>query len=1162
MKNIIACCTTVAALFSLTLSFALPVAVNAQTASSTLPAGFCYTFTRNLGEGHTLSSADANALEQILSAQGLWSSGTPITSYTDAVASAVAGFQQEYATQTLAPYSLTYGTGYIGTATRNELNALYGCSGATTSPTSTTSNHSYGGGSGSREGGTTACPAGYTCTPTNSSSSSIVISSITPTSGTTGTTVTIYGSGFTSNDTVEFNQNGTTYAGIYGPSLQSVTSNEIVFTLTSLTVGNVQSGTYQISVIPTSNYGTNNGVSNSVDFTINSQVSPTTSCPVGWTCTPTQPTTSSVNAVNHAGNDPTAPGLIWVYWPTLGSGYTYTVSASPSYSGSVETTTYTNSGGQSGVNMGCINGMTGACYSGGGPFPTNGPYTFTVTATSPSGQTVNIGTSNAELVSATSTFQPQTFTITSPSVGAVWQVGQTYNITWTGTDIDNPTNLPEQIYLAGGGLGNTGILTIGNNVSPIYNFSFAWPIPSTVQPSAGYEICMSANVKGGSGGCSQPFTIVSAASGTVPTSNASVSVNGSPTLALTYNSAQQESALTATFNVSVNGGSQGVNILDGAPAISFIDQNGNTAEVNLSNVTLVPTAGSNVSTEEDSYGQPMAIVPAGQTVNFTASATANPQQIFAGTYHAMLYAVAANPTTNINNEFELQAPPNQTNTKTIVGEIAPYITSVSPNPATVGQSMTITGQRLSGQDGLVVIYIDGQVIPAGSLTTNINGTSLTFTVPSLSSGTSHTLQLKNQNTGASNMVAFQVTNSTPVTTPVLGAVTAVNHSQNPATAQGLIYVSWPSQGSGYTYTITASPAYTGSVETTTGTGVNMGCYAGGCFNGGGAFPTHGPYTFTVSATGPNGTFTVGTSNSEMVSSVSSTAVCPAGYTCAPAGYTLTCPAGYTCTNVTANCPTGYTCQTATAISNTPTTQPSVTISSPSAGQTFAYGAPIPVTWGENYNSPTITVYLYSPTAGNVFTSPIINGTTGTTNLYTIPATAVNSIPTTGGQYEVNVCDNNQSPAGLSGKSLCSLSGTFTISPTVVSTPPPASSATVTAINHSQNPATSQGLIYVYWPSQGSGYTYTVSASPAYTGSVETTTSTGVNMGCYVGGCFNGGGAFPGNGPYTFTVTATDANGNTTTIGTSNAETVSPATTSTATTQSSSVWQSFMNLLGF
>jgi hypothetical protein len=65
------------------------------------------------------------------------------------------------------------------------------------------------------------------------------------------------------------------------------------------------------------------------------------------------------------------------------------------------------------------------------------------------------------------------------------------------------------------------------------------------------------------------------------------------------------------------------------------------------------------------------------------------------------------------------------------------------------------------------------------------------------------------------------------------------------------------------------------------------------------------------------------------------------------------------------------------------------------------------------------------------------------------------------------------------------------------------------------------------------------------------------MGCYAGGCFNGGGAFPGNGPYTFTVTATDANGNSTTIGTSNAETVSPVST-----QSASVWQSFLNLLGF
>ena len=92
------------------------------------------------------------------------------------------------------------------------------------------------------------------------------IASISPTSGGLGTTVTINGSGFTSNDTVEFDQNGRAMAGISGPSLSQVTPNQIVFTLTSLTTANTQSGVYQIRVTPS--YSVASAGSNSVSFTL------------------------------------------------------------------------------------------------------------------------------------------------------------------------------------------------------------------------------------------------------------------------------------------------------------------------------------------------------------------------------------------------------------------------------------------------------------------------------------------------------------------------------------------------------------------------------------------------------------------------------------------------------------------------------------------------------------------------------------------------------------------------------------------------------------------------------------------------------------------------------------------------------------------------------
>ena len=47
--------------------------------------------------------------------------------FDDQTAAAVTGFQEKYASQILAPYGLSNGTGYVGSATRAKLNSIYGC---------------------------------------------------------------------------------------------------------------------------------------------------------------------------------------------------------------------------------------------------------------------------------------------------------------------------------------------------------------------------------------------------------------------------------------------------------------------------------------------------------------------------------------------------------------------------------------------------------------------------------------------------------------------------------------------------------------------------------------------------------------------------------------------------------------------------------------------------------------------------------------------------------------------------------------------------------------------------------------------------------------------------------------------------------------------------
>ncbi len=94
----------------------------------------------------------------------------------------------------------------------------------------------------------------------NSVSTQPSISSLSTTSGTSGTKVTIYGSGFSTNSTVNFSQNGKVVGWLVGQPI--VDSNQLIFTLSNIFVGNSASGVYQVSV-------TSNGTtSNSVNFTI------------------------------------------------------------------------------------------------------------------------------------------------------------------------------------------------------------------------------------------------------------------------------------------------------------------------------------------------------------------------------------------------------------------------------------------------------------------------------------------------------------------------------------------------------------------------------------------------------------------------------------------------------------------------------------------------------------------------------------------------------------------------------------------------------------------------------------------------------------------------------------------------------------------------------
>ncbi|MBU6390065.1 hypothetical protein KGQ31_00770 [Patescibacteria group bacterium] len=100
------------------------------------------------------------------------------------------------------------------------------------------------------------------------------ISSVSPKTATGGQQVTVNGSGFTPNTSVNFSQNGSIQASINKINL--VSSNQITFTMSGVIAANVSSGVYQLSLVNP------NGNSNLVNFMINFSTQNTT-CSSGQT---------------------------------------------------------------------------------------------------------------------------------------------------------------------------------------------------------------------------------------------------------------------------------------------------------------------------------------------------------------------------------------------------------------------------------------------------------------------------------------------------------------------------------------------------------------------------------------------------------------------------------------------------------------------------------------------------------------------------------------------------------------------------------------------------------------------------------------------------------------------------------------------------------------
>jgi hypothetical protein len=264
------------------------------------------------------------------------------------------------------------------------------------------------------------------------------------------------------------------------------------------------------------------------------------------------------------------------------------------------------------------------------------------------------------------------------------------------------------------------------------------------------------------------------------TASSSVLLVGPSTLNLSYDVNGQEAVLASNFTVQFTAGNHPERI----------------AQANAFSTYLTSTDGGNVYGYSQ-YDRPMGTsydgtfytVPPFATVKFNVRATYYPRLMFAGTYHGVMDHVLVSDVSG-NNLLAIPTP-NITNGITIVGELSPYIDTITPNPVMLNpaipskQTLSISGSRFA---------LNGNIIRFQKMntpvTTNISASSMnmgkliTITLP-VPVGT-YNVYVTNPLTGDSNNVMFQVQTlgTAPATT---SPVTPAPQNQHQSSSGGGSY---------------------------------------------------------------------------------------------------------------------------------------------------------------------------------------------------------------------------------------------------------------------------------------------------------------------------------------------------------------------------------------
>jgi hypothetical protein len=255
--------------------------------------------------------------------------------------------------------------------------------------------------------------------------------------------------------------------------------------------------------------------------------------------------------------------------------------------------------------------------------------------------------------------------------------------------------------------------------------------PSDYGVGAGWHSAYISNTKGQSNIVS--FNVVSSTTNATP-SITSVEV---PTLKLVYDNNSKESALIANYSVTVQTGTLPL-VIDRNTQFAAQITGGNPAYSTSAETKIIYV------NKQDFTGS--TTIPSNSSANFYVQQSFSPKALYAGTYVGKFNGIYAPGIFNA-----IVAPYNQTNAVTIIGETAPYITSITTGTALSTSTLTISGVRFN--PGPLSVVVGG--VNIGSWAPNSDGNSVkVYLQPGISGNVP--VQVSNVN-GASNMMYVQVT---------------------------------------------------------------------------------------------------------------------------------------------------------------------------------------------------------------------------------------------------------------------------------------------------------------------------------------------------------------------------------------------------------------------